>query len=492
MSASGFHSPLLPPAISGDGAGFGGQAKKVTVIRRAAWVWGRDASGAPSRLQDVTVRIVGNRIVAVGPDVSIVDADIVIDGADKVVLPGLVNTHHHLFQAVLRTWPALQNQPIDRWIARVCGVASQLDDEAIYSAALANLGELLLYGCTLSSDMHYLFPAHATNWLSATVSAADALGIRFDAFRGSLSRKSADGGTFPDDVVQPIDVILRDIARLVDLHHDPRPDARVRIGAAPCTLFSNTLDEYREVAALAHAKGILLQTHLAESAFEVEDCIARFGKRPLAVLEERGWVGPNVSFVHGITLEDAEIDRLAQAGTAISHCPISNARQSLGEWGVAPIPRMLEKGVTVGVGVDGAAGNDSSNLLEELRWARTVQGIPATSTYLAIPTVLEMGTLGGARLLGRASELGSIEVGKLADIAIFDLSPRLELAGAFWDPIGSLLSCQARRAHSVLVDGEVVVQDGRLVRVDESEVVRNLLRVGARLGAPAAIVGGRT
>ena len=440
--------------------------EKTILIKDADYVVTMDKSDRV--LKHASVFIEGSYIREV--DSKRTSADRVISARGKIVLPGLVNCHHHMFQCVMRGMPELQNQPIDRWINIVCETTKKMDAETIYYSALANMAELLLYGCTTTTDMLYLFPRGKKGFFEATIQAAKDIGIRFHPYRGSMSLSKKDGAEFPDDVVEDSDDIASESEQMIRTYNDNSPDSMLKIGLAPCTIFTSSKQDYRNAAIISKQYGVNIQTHLAESAFENEYSMKNFHKRPLAYLRDFGWEGERVSFTHCINVNVQEIKSLASTKTNVVHCPISNARKPVGSIGVAPIWEMLDEGINIAVGVDGSAGNDSSNMLEELRWARTMQGVRKESTYLKPEKVLRMGTINGARVLNWESVIGSVDVGKAADIAMFSLDG-VESAGAC-DPITALLSTQARRADTVIANGSVVVENGRLFTISEEVIVK--------------------
>lgn len=421
-------------------------------------------------LKHASVFIEGSSIREV--DSKRTSADRVISGRGKVVIPGLINCHHHMFQCVMRGMLELQNQRIDRWIQIVCETARQMDEEMIYYAALANMAELLLYGCTMTTDMLYIFPKGKKGWMEATIRAARDIGIRFHPYRGSMSLSEKDGAMFADDVVQDSDTIASETESLIRAYHSADDQAMLKVGIAPCTIFTSSREDYHNAVLLSRKYGINLQTHLAESAFENEYSMKNFHKRPLVYLRDLGWEGERVSFTHCINVNAQEIKSLAATKTNVVHCPISNARSPIGEVGIAPVYEMLQQRVNVAIGVDGSAGNDSSNVLEELRWARTLQGARKESTYLNPRDVFSLGTINASKIL-RWEGIGSIESGKLADIAVFDLN-NIEHVGSFYDPIVALLACQPRRATLVLVQGKIVVEESILKTISETKVLDGL------------------
>jgi len=431
------------------------------------------------------VLIRDNVIEAVGLDVRAPEGqDVeVIDATDKVVLPGFVNTHHHLYQTLTRNLPRVADVKLFDWLIELYEVWRGLDPEAVRAGALVGMAELLLTGCTTTTDHFYVFPSgQPDTLLDETILAAREIGIRFHPTRGSMSRGRSKGGLPPDDVVQDEDTILGDCVRVVEKWHDPSRFSMCRVALAPCSPFSVTTELLKRTAEMARRLGVMLHTHLAETRDEEEYCLKMHGMRPLAYMESVGWLGPDVWFAHGIHFNDEELARLAQTGTAIAHCPTSNMR--LGS-GVARVPEMRDLGVTVGLAVDGSASNDSSSMIREMTHCLLVHRVAFGVDRMPAHEVLRLATRGGARLLQRDDEIGSLEPGKAADIAMFDLS-EVGFAGALEDPAAAPFFCGTiGRAHTVLVNGEVVVRDGRLVRVAEAEVRSLGNRAAARLLALA-------
>jgi len=423
-------------------------------------------------LEGASVGVVGNRITEVGSGLDQSRYEKVIDARGKLVLPGLVNTHHHLFQAFLKGYPDIQNKPIEEWVNRVSQVVRSMSEEMIYDGALLNLAELALYGCTTTADMPYIMPP-GRDLLAPAIAAARSIGIRFQPYSGGISLGRKDGALFPDDMTQDSDTIAAQVETAINLHHDPAELAMVRIGFGLCGIYTNTPDDFKNGLSISQKYGVNLQTHVGESDWETSVYSPKkFRSRPVDYLRADGWAGPMTSYVHAINLNSTEIIGLARNGTNVSHCPISNARSSSGEAGIAPITEMLAAGVNIGIGVDGSAGNDSSNLLEELRWARTIQGARVYATYLDPMATLKMGTINGAKLLGRGGEIGSIEPGKAADLALFDQNT-IEASGN-WDPVTALLSTQARRAAAVMVNGHQIIDNYELIGlggISEAEIV---------------------
>jgi cytosine/adenosine deaminase-related metal-dependent hydrolase len=414
-------------------------------------------------LRNESIYIEGNRIVEVGSREK--SAERVIDAKGMIVLPGFVNTHHHMFQSLFRNVPFLQNKPIDVWIETMCEMSRELTEEAAYFSALTSMIELLLSGCTTSVDFLYIFPK-GKEIFQQTIKAARDVGIRFHPVRGNISLGQSKNGIAPDDLIEDEKEILKESKRVIKLYHDPSRFSLTRVGLGPCTLFTSEREVFEGIRDLAREENVQMHTHLSESQWEVEYCIKNFGMRPAEYMKAIQWVGNDVVFAHCIHVDEKEIKIISETKTGVSHCPISNARGS----GIAPVTEMLGQKVRIGIGVDGAASNDSSNMLEEMRWARTLQGARPGFTYLKPSQVLEMGTLGGALVLNR-DDIGSIEKNKAADIAVFDVK-HIGFAGAVHDPIGSLIASQAINAKYVLVDGKIIVEDGKLVTVDAEEVIQ--------------------
>ncbi|MGC8837221.1 MAG: 8-oxoguanine deaminase [Anaerolineae bacterium] len=390
-------------------------------------------------------------------------ADQVLEAQGMMVIPGLVNTHHHLYQTLTRALPEVEAAGLFTWLRNLYLVWAELTPEAVYVSAKVGLAELLLSGCTTTTDHLYLFPNGVR--LDDELLAAQELGVRFHPCRGSMSLGRSRGGLPPDEVVEDEEAILRDWERVVDAFHDPRPYAMCRIAVAPCSPFSVTPDLMREAAAWARSRGVLLHTHVAETLDEERFCLERFGLRPVAYMERLGWVGPDVWYAHAVHLNADEVRLMAETGTGVAHCPSSNMR--LGS-GIAPVVAMREAGVRVGLAVDGSASNDSSHMLAEARQALLLQRVRHGAEALRAEEALEMATLGGARVLGR-EDLGSLEPGKAADFAGFRLDV-LDYAGAH-DPVSALLLCQPQRAALVVVNGRVRVWNGEIVDLDLGALV---------------------
>ncbi len=429
-------------------------------------------------LDNVDILIRGNRVVAVGVDLEAPPQARVIDASRMLALPGMVNCHHHLYQTMTRAVPRVQNAELFEWLVNLYEIWREVTPELVYISALVGLGELLLTGCTTTTDHLYLFPRAADGRLiDAEIQAARELGIRFHPTRGCMTRGRSKGGLPPDDVVQTEEEILADCERLIAAYHDPAPDAMVKIALAPCSPFSVEESTMRRLADLARAHGLRLHTHLAETRDEERYCAEVYGMRPVEWAEKIGWLGPDVWFAHMVHVNEDEIQRLAATGTGVAHCPASNMR--LGS-GIAPIPRMLEAGVPVGLGVDGSASNDASDMLGDVRMAMLLHRVMGGAKAITARQVLRVATRGGAAVLGYR-ELGRIEVGALADIILIDLE-QLGFAGALHDPVAAPVF--AGDSHIVaysIVNGEIVVEQGKLARVSEEELVRRANEAAAEM-----------
>lgn len=417
-------------------------------------------------------------------------ADLVLDLTGQIVLPGLVNTHHHLNQTLTRAFPAAQDAGLFDWLTAQYPAWTRIDAEASRTSTLVGLAELLLSGCTTVFDHTYLY--QNGNCVDVQVEAAREIGVRFHASRGSMSVGRSKGGLPPDEAVEDEALILRDSERVIDRFHDPRPGALTRIVLAPCAPFSVSADLLRESSALARARGVRLHTHLAETLDEERFTRERFGLRPVEWMDRLGWVAGDVWFAHAVHVSDAEIARFASAGCGVAHCPSSNMRLASG---IAPVKKYLRKGVAVGLAVDGSASNDASNLLLEARQAMLLArldlglhggGKGPPESWMSAREALELATLGGARVLGR-DDVGSLEAGKCADFFSLDLAA-VEYAGALHDPVAATVFCAPTRARLTVVHGRVVVEDGRLVSIDVPVVVERHNRLAAALarGEPTA------
>lgn len=415
----------------------------------------REVAGADVLLRGGVVAAVGQGLVAEGAEV--------VEARGCVVTPGLVNTHHHLYQTLTRAVPGGQNALLFGWLKTLYPIWARFGPEEMFVSAQVGLAELALTGCSLSSDHLYLYPNGAR--LEDTIEAAATVGLRFHPTRGAMSIGESDGGLPPDALVEREAAILDDMVRVVDAFHDPAEGAMVRIGLAPCSPFSVSTDLMRETALLARDKGVMLHTHLAENDEDIAYSLAKFGVRPGQYAEDLGWTGPDVWHAHCVKLDGAEIDLFARTGTGVAHCPCSNCR--LGS-GIAPVRAMRDAGVTVGLGVDGSASNDAGDLIGEARQALLLQRVARGADAMGAREVLEIATLGGAQVLGRG-DCGSLQPGKRADVAIWDVSG-IEAAGS-WDPVAALVLCGPRRVRDLFVEGRRVVAGGQMVAIDLPHVI---------------------
>ncbi|MEW5717203.1 MAG: 8-oxoguanine deaminase [Chloroflexota bacterium] len=401
-------------------------------------------------------------------------ADRVIDARGMIVLPGLVNTHHHLYQTLTRALPAAQDADLFHWLKTLYPIWAELTPDAVYTSALIGLAELALTGCTTAADHLYLFPNGSK--LDDEIRAAREIGVRFHPTRGSMSLGESQGGLPPDRVCDSEDAILRDSRRVIETFHDPKPYSMCRVSLAPCSPFSVTPDLMRESARLARAYKVHLHTHLAETRDEEDFCLQKFGKRPVDYAEYLDWMGDDVWFAHCVWVNDAEIARYAKFGVGVAHCPSSNMRLASG---IAPIVKMLRVGVKVGLGVDGSASNDSSHLLAESRQAMLLQRVGGDPKALTARQALELGTLGGARVLGR-DDIGALEIGKAADFIAVKLE-RLDFAGALHDPVAALVFCTPPRVDLSVINGCVVVENGELTTVELGAVIARHNRIAKEM-----------
>lgn len=439
------------------------------LIKNAAFVATMD--DASRELRDVDILVSDGVIAEIGEGLT-ADAE-VIDAKGFLVTPGLVNTHHHLFQTLTRAVPGAQDSLLFGWLQRLYPIWEGLTPEDMYLSAQIGLAELALSGCTLAADHMYLFPNGSR--LDDTIAAAADMGMRFQPTRGSMSIGVSNGGLPPDSIVEREADILEDSIRLIDTYHDASEGSMCRVSLAPCSPFSVSQDLMRDSALLARDKGVMLHTHLAENDEDIRYSLEKFGCRPGQYAEDLGWVGDDVWFAHVVKLDAQEIDLFAKHQTGVAHCPCSNCR--LGS-GIAPIREMRDAGVPVGLGVDGSASNDSGNLMAEARQAMLMQRVSKGADAMSAREALHIATRGGAEVLGR-DDCGQIAVGKRADIAMWDITS-IEMAGS-WDPIAILLA-GPQKVHNLLVEGRQIVRDGILTTVDlPLAIERQNNRVGALL-----------
>ena len=440
-----------------------------------------------TELRDADILVRGRVIVEVGKDLECEGAR-VLDARGCVVVPGLVNTHHHLVQTLTRNVPAVQDAKLFDWLVYLYTVWRYLTPEAAGAGARVGLAELLLTGCTTAADHTYLYPAGQTGLVDAQIEAARDLGIRFHPTRGSMSVGVSKGGLPPDDCTQAEEEILKDGERLVKEFHDAGPYSMTRVGLAPCAPFSVSPELMKTVAQQAKSWGVRMHTHLCETIDEQEYCLEKYGKRPIDFIEDCGWLAGNAWFAHMVHLTPEEIRRLAATKTGVAHCPSSNLR--LGS-GIAPVRDYLDAGVPVGLGVDGSASNDSGDMLGEVRQAMLVHRVRTGVASMPARDALWMATRGGAQVLGR-DDIGQLAPGKAADLAVFRVDT-IDFAGAQSDPVAALLFCgTTHRTKWTIVNGHVVVEDGKLAHHDElrlaaraNEIAKALLDKKAAAGAAA-------
>ena len=417
---------------------------------------------------DVLLR--GGVIAGVG--VGLTTAGQVVEAKGCVVTPGLVNTHHHLFQSLTRAVPGAQDALLFGWLKTLYPIWARFGPQEMFVSAQVGLAELALSGCSMSSDHLYLFPNGSR--LDDTIAAAQEVGLRFHPTRGAMSIGESLGGLPPDSLVEREADILRDCIRVVDAHHDPAEGAMVRVGIAPCSPFTVSRDLMRETAILARDKGVMLHTHLAENDEDIAHSLARFGCRPGQYVESLGWLGPDVWLAHCVKLDAQEIDLFSKSRTGVAHCPCSNCR--LGS-GIAPVRAMRDRGVKVGLGVDGSASNDSGNLVGEARQMMLLQRVSSGAGAMTAREALEVATRGGAQVLGR-TDCGSLEIGKRADVAIWDVSG-IEAAGT-WDPVALLLAGPTR-VRDLFVEGRQIVKESQMVSIDLPRVIERQNQLARRL-----------
>ena len=447
--------------------------EKTLLIRNAACVATFD--DARAELRDASVFIRGHRIESIGPAVDLPpSADDVIDARGHLVVPGLVNTHHHMFQSLTRAVPAVQDAELFTWLRGLYPIWAGLTPEKVHASTQLAMAELLLAGCTTSSDHLYLYPNGVR--LDDCIDAAREIGMRFVATRGSMSVGESQGGLPPDRVVEREDVILADTRRVIERFHDPAHGAMVNVAVAPCSPFSVSRDLMRESAVLARAYGVRLHTHLAENDHDIAYSREKFNCTPAQYAQDLGWLGPDVWHAHCVKLDPAGIALFAKTRTGVAHCPCSNMRLASG---IAPIRRMLDAGVPVGLGVDGSASNDGAQMVNEARQAlllarvgRSLEpfGCDTGPAEMTARDALALATRGGAQVLGR-DDIGHLAPGMCADLALFDLRTAAFAGGAVHDPVASLLLCASPQATHTIVNGRVVVRDGRLTTVDLGPLV---------------------
>ena len=462
-------------------------AAPTLLIRNASCVATFD--DARTELRDASVFIRGHRIEAVGPVADLPrQADDVIDARGHLVVPGLVNTHHHMFQSLTRAIPAVQDAELFSWLRGLYPIWAGLTPDMVHASTQLAMAELLLAGCTTSSDHLYIYPNGVR--LDDSIEAARAIGMRLVATRGSMSVGASQGGLPPDRVVEREDAILADTRRLIERYHDASHGAMVNVAVAPCSPFSVSRDLMRESALLARAYGVRLHTHLAENDHDIAYSREKFNCTPTEYAQELGWLGPDVWHAHCVKLDADGIALFARTRTGVAHCPCSNMRLASG---IAPIRRMLDAGVPVGLGVDGSASNDGAQMVAEARQAlllarvgRSLEpfGCDHGPSEMTARDALALATRGGAQVLGR-SDIGHLAPGMCADLALFDLRSAAFAGGAVHDPVASLLLCASPQAAFTVVNGRVVVRDGQLATLELAPLVERHNRFARDLAALA-------
>jgi cytosine/adenosine deaminase-related metal-dependent hydrolase len=435
--------------------------------------------GARREIRGGGIYVEGNRIVAVGPTAELPDtADEVIDASGHLVTPGLINTHHHMYQSLTRAVPAAQDAELFGWLTSLYKVWANLTPEMIEVSTLTAMSELMLSGCTTSSDHLYIYPNGSR--LDDSIRAAQRIGMRFHASRGSMSVGQKDGGLPPDSVVEREDAILADTQRLIETYHDEGRYAMLRVVVAPCSPFSVSRDLMRESAVLARHYGVSMHTHLAENVNDIAYSREKFGMTPAEYAEDLGWVGRDVWHAHCVQLDDHGIGLFGRTGTGVAHCPCSNMRLASG---IAPVKKMRLAGVPVGLGVDGSASNDGAQMVAEARQAMLLARVGFGPDAMTAREALEIATLGGAQVLGR-DDIGALAPGMAADFIAFDLRQPL-FAGALHDPVAALVFCAPSQVALSVIDGRVVVKEGVLRTVELGPVIERHNGLAAQLAQMA-------
>jgi len=421
------------------------------------------------------IHIVGDQIVAIGADLAQPDnVDEVLDLTDHIVCPGLINTHHHMFQSLTRAVSAAQDASLFGWLKVLYPIWGRITPEMVRVSTQTAMAELLLSGCTTTSDHLYLFPNGSR--LDDSIEGAVEIGMRFHAARGAMSIGESEGGLPPDSLTEAEPDILADTTRLIETFHDPAPRSMLRVVVAPCSPFTVSSELMRDAAVLARSYGVSMHTHLAENRDDVNYSLERYGRTPARYAEDLGWLGPDVWHAHCVQLDREGVRLFGASGTGVAHCPCSNMRLASG---IAPIGQMRRAGVPVGIGVDGSASNDGANILSEVRQAMLLQRVRYGPAAMTAREALEIGTLGGAKVLGR-NDIGALAPGMAADLAIFDLNS-IAFAGARHDPVAALAFCGPVQAAYTIVNGQVVVLEGRLTTLDLPTLVSRHNRLAAEL-----------
>lgn len=447
------------------------------LIKNADWIITMDEKRR--RLQNCDILIEDQKIIAIGENLEEDDSiDEVIRGEGKVIIPGLVNTHHHFFQSLTRNIPELNfNLTLEEWLDVNYRVFQHVDEEELEAASTVAMGELLKTGCTTTTDQHYVFTRRENRMIDTEIMAAKRLGMRFQPTRASISIGKSNGNYVPDRMAQSLDDILYDSERLITAYHDPSDYAMVRIGLGPCNYaLDSTPEAMRETLSLARKYKVRCHSHLAESPGETEIALERFGCRPAEYVEKMGWLGEDIWFAHCTQLNDREIELFAKTGTSVANCPASNMQTGV----TCPVSRMLKAGVAVGLAVDGSGSNNASNMMTEMRISYLVNLLTSNGIdLLTSQQILELATIGAARVLGR-SDIGSLEPGRAADLVLLDWS-QLQYAGGQGDPVECIiLSGDSKMVDTVIVNGKVRVKKGRLTGLDEEREAAHINEVGRK------------
>jgi cytosine/adenosine deaminase-related metal-dependent hydrolase len=432
-------------------------------------------------LKDAYVVVDDNVITAIGTGAPILDApaDRVISGTRKLMMPGFVNTHHHLYQTLFRNVPQVEHAKLFDWLTFLYEHWKYIDEETVYTSAQVGICEMLKTGVTTTTDHLYLYPYGNNAVIDAEIRAARDVGVRFHPTRGSMSLSKKDGGLPPDSVVQTDEEILVESERVIHQYHDRGRYAMTRIALAPCSPFSVTTDLMKQTAALAEKEDVLIHTHLAETQDEEEFCLQTFGFRPVDYMEEVNWLTPRSWFAHIVWASDADIRKLSQHECGMAHCPASNMR--LGS-GIAPVTVMKQTNMRIGIGVDGSASNDTNSFIGEVRLATLLQRVKYGADALTSREALAMASMGGARVLRMDSDIGSIEVGKAADLIMWDLDT-LEFAGGLHDPFTAPVMCDAKQVSLNMVNGKVLIENGQFTNIDVRALVTRQNTIAAHLMA---------
>jgi cytosine/adenosine deaminase-related metal-dependent hydrolase len=450
-----------------------------TLIKDISFLMTGDADHR--ELQDAYVVVDDNVISAVGTGRPPLDVapDQVISGKRQLMMPGFVNTHHHLYQTLFRNVPQVEHAKLFDWLTFLYEHWKYIDEEAVYTSAQVGIAEMLKTGVTTTTDHLYLFPYGNNAIIDAEIRAARDIGVRFHPTRGSMSLSKKDGGLPPDSVVQTDDEILAESERVIHQYHDRSRYAMTRIALAPCSPFSVTTELMKQTAALAEKEDVLIHTHLAETQDEEEFCLQTFGSRPVDYMEEVGWLTPRSWFAHIVWASDADIHKLSENECGMAHCPASNMR--LGS-GIAPVTIMKNTHMRIGIGVDGSASNDTNSFIGEIRLATLLQRVKYGADALTSREALALGSMGGARVLRMESDIGSIEAGKAADLIMWNLDT-LEFAGGLHDPFTAPVMCDAKQVSFSMVNGKVLIEDGQFTSIDIQALVDRQNAIATRLMA---------